>query len=245
MSVHRYLFCFFLLIALVYAPHSGFAQSTEAELLSAARQAFNDGFSDVATRYLEDLIDKYPQSPDLSTAKLLLGQCDFLGGKYDKALDLFEGLSRQTDKKDEILYWRGETYLKQNRLPEARRDYQSVIDDFPQSTYVPQALYSLGWSFFQEKEFAPAKTAFLHLTTSFPNHQLSQDAALKIAECDYNAGRLKDAIEDFKSIEAKYPRSAHLCEVNFNTAESFYYLVNLIPRLDFIKRRLILLARMA
>jgi tetratricopeptide (TPR) repeat protein len=235
--ISRKLFCF-LLIALVCAPHSGFAQSTEAELLSAARQAFNDGFSDVATRYLEDLIDKYPQSPDLSTAKLLLGQCDFLSGKYDKALDLFEGLSRQTDKKDEILYWRGETYLKQNRLPEARRDYQSVIDNFPQSTYVPQALYSLGWSFFQEKEFVPAKTTFLHLTTSFPNHQLSEDAALKIAECDYNAGRLKDAIEDFKSIKAKYPKSAHLCEVNFNTAESFYYLGQFDSALGFYQKAL-------
>ena len=218
------LFCFFLLIALVCAPHLGFAQSTETDLLSAAQQAFNDGFSDVATRYLEDFLDKYPQSPNLSTAKLLLGQCDFLRGEYAKALGLFEGLSRQTDNKDEILFWRGETYLKQNRLPDAQRDYQSVIDGFPRSPYAPQALYSLGWSFFQEKEFALAKKTFLRLITSFPNHQLSEDAALKIAECDYNAGRLKDAIEDFQSFAAKYPKSAHLCEVNFNIAESFYYL---------------------
>ncbi len=218
------LFYFYLLIVLVCAPHSGFAKSTETDLLSAAQQAFNDGFSDVATRYLEDFLDKYPQSPNLPTAKLLLGQCDFLRGEYTKALDLFDGLSQRTDKRDEILFWRGETYLKQNRLPDAQRDYQSVIDDFPQSTYAPQAYYSLGWSFFQEKEFGSAKRTFLRLTTSFPNHQLSEDAFLKIAECDYNAGRLKNAIEDFQSLAAKYPKSAHLCEVNFNIAESFYYL---------------------
>jgi TolA-binding protein len=236
--IRRYLFCCCLFIVLACAPHSGFAQTTETDLLSTAQQAFNDGFSDVATQYLEDFLVKYPQSPNLSTAKLLLGQCDFLRGKYDKALGLFEELSRQTDKKDEILYWRGETYLKQNRLPDAQHDYQSVINDFPQSTYVPQALYSLGWLFFQEKEFAFAKRTFLRLTTSFPNHQLSEDAALKIAECDYNAGRLKDAIEDFQSLAAKYPKSAHLCEVNFNIAESFYYLDKFDSAEDFYQKAL-------
>ena len=97
----------YLLIALFYLPHSALAQSTETDLLSAAQQAFNDGFNDVATRYLDDFLDKYPDSPNLSTAKLILGQCDFLRGEYDKALGLFEDLSQQTANRDEILYWRG------------------------------------------------------------------------------------------------------------------------------------------
>ena len=222
--MRRYLFCFYLLIALICAPHLGWGQSTETDLLFADQQAFNDGFSDVATKYLEDFLNKYPQSPNLSTAKLLLGQCDFLHGDYAKALDLFEDLSRQTGKKDEVLFWRGETYLKENQLPQAQRDYNSVIVDYPKSTYVPQAYYSLGWSFFQEKNFDQAKKAFSYLTAKFPNHQLSQDAALKIAECDYNAGRLKEAVVDFQSLAVKYPKSPHMCEVNFNIAESLYYL---------------------
>ena len=59
---------------------------------------------------------------------------------------------------------------------------------------------------------------------------------LKIAECDYNAGRLKDAIEDFQNFAVKYPKSSHLCEVNFNIAESFYYLDNLIPLLGYYQK---------
>ena len=192
----------------------------------------------MARRYLEDFLDKYPQSPDLPTAKLLLGQCDFLHGEYGKAMNLFEGLSGQNDKKDEILFWLGETYLKQNHLPEAQRDYQSVIDHFPQSAYVPQAYYSLGWSFFQEKNFSQAKKIFSHLTARFPNNQLSEDATLKIAECDYNAGRLKDAIADFQKFADKYPKSSHLCEVNFNTAESFYYLDNFASAAEYYQKTL-------
>jgi TolA-binding protein len=222
--MRRYFIFFYLFAACVGAPQSGHAQGSESDLLSAAQQAFNDGFSDVATRYLEDFINKFPLSRNLPAAKLLLGECDFLRGEYPKALELFEEISMQTDKRDEVLYWRGETYLKEDRLPEAQRDYQTVIDDFPQSGYVPQAYYSLGWSFFQEKKYDQARNVFMRLTASFPSHQLSEDALLKTAECDYNSGRLKEARADFQSYAAKYPKSTHLCEVNFNIAESLYYL---------------------
>ena len=105
--IRCYFFSLYFFIALVCAPHWGLAQGgTETDLLSAAQQAFNDWFSDVATRYLEDFLNKYPQSSNLPTAKLLLGQCDFLRGEYGKALDLFQELSRQTDNRDEVLFWR-------------------------------------------------------------------------------------------------------------------------------------------
>ena len=218
----RYLFCSYLLMAFLCAP--AFAQSSETDLLSAAQQAFNDGFSDVATKYLQDFLEKYPQSSNLPDAKLLLGQCDFLRGEYGKALDLFGELSLQKDKKDEILFWRGETYLKENRLAEAQHDYKTVIVDFPQGAYVPQAYYSLGWSYFQQKDFSEAQKAFSRLVELFPHNQLSEDASLKIAECDINSGHLKEAITDFQKFMANYPKSSHSCEADFNIAESFYYL---------------------
>src|SRR5208283_3495667 len=151
---HRYFFYIFLFLGMIMCPVAVFAQdttaidsrrpeTTETELLSAAQQAFNDGFSDVASRYLEDFLRQYPQSPKLDTAKLLLGQCDFLRGLYPQALGLFEELSRKPANKDEVLFWRAETYLKENLLGQAQHDYRSVIHDFPRSAYVPGAYYSL------------------------------------------------------------------------------------------------------
>jgi TolA-binding protein len=230
--------CLYLCLSLFCFSHPASAQSAESDLLTAAQQAFNDGFSDVAIKYLDDYLEKFPESPHLPTAKLLLGQCDFLRGEYDKALGLFEELSQQPDKKDEILFWRGETFLKENRLPEAQRDYRAVIDAYPQSTYVPQAYYSLGWSLFQDKKFDEAKKIFSRLTKHFPNNQLTEDATLKIAECDYNAMRLNDAIADFQRLAARFPKTTHSCEVNFNTAESFYYLNKFDPAVDYYQKAL-------
>jgi len=76
---------------------------------------------------LEDFLVKFPQSSSLPAAKLLLGQCDFLRGEYAKALGLFEELGQQLDKKDEILFWRGESYLKENHLAQAQSDYKTSL----------------------------------------------------------------------------------------------------------------------
>ncbi|MDE2028141.1 MAG: tetratricopeptide repeat protein [Candidatus Omnitrophica bacterium] len=236
--IPRIIVCLFLGTAFIGLSSPTLAQTTENDLLSAAQQAFNDGFSDVATRYLRDFLEKYPQSPNLPEAKLLLGQCDFLQGDYGKALSMFKSLSRQKDKRDEILFWRGESYLKENRFAEAQHDYQAVIRQFPQSAYVPQAYYSLGWSFFEQKNFDQAKMVFLHLTAQFPGHQLSQDALLKIAECDYNAGRFQDAVGDFQAFTRKYPKSDHWCDANFDMAESLYYLGDLERALGLYQKTL-------
>ncbi|MBF0511246.1 MAG: tetratricopeptide repeat protein [Candidatus Omnitrophica bacterium] len=232
---------YYLLVLWFLFPGMALAQTSELELLSAARQAFNDGFNDVAKGYLEDFLSKYPQSPQLPSVKLLLGQCDFLKGQYSKALDLFEQIGNQKDKQDEILYWRAEALLKEGRFLEAKQDYLSVITRFPQSSFVPQAYYSLGWAYFQDKEFTSAKQAFGQLIMRFPSHQLAEDAAMKIAVCDYNAGQLKEAIRDFQSFGAKYPKSTHLGEVNFNAAESFYYLGDFKRAVDYYQKAIDLL----
>jgi len=46
---------------------------------------------------------------------------------------------------------------------QARSFYQQLIDDFHKSTYLPQAYYSLGWSFFEEGSFGQSIDAFQKL----------------------------------------------------------------------------------
>ena len=55
----------------------------------------------------------------------------FCGANMTRPLDLFEDLSQQTEKKDEILFWRGETYLKENRFHRGPAvTIIAVINDF-------------------------------------------------------------------------------------------------------------------
>jgi len=82
---HRKKFVILLLLALMMTlPISQpvEAQGNEKELFLVAQKAFDDGFYDVAIRYIDQFMVQYPKTDKLIQAKLLLGQCYFFKNKY-------------------------------------------------------------------------------------------------------------------------------------------------------------------
>jgi len=149
--------------------------NAEQELFLVAQKAFEDGFYDVAMRYINQLFEEYPRSDKTVQAKLLLGQCYFFKLQYLKAYDVFSELSTYSDYKDATLYWLGETYLKGFDYAKAIKQYNQLIDLYPDSEYAPQARYSLGWSYFAQGDYKEAKKAFSTMVRKFPVHQLAED----------------------------------------------------------------------
>src|SRR3990167_8386539 len=86
--------------------------SKEKELFLVAQKAFDDGFYDVAIRYIEQFLQEYPQTDKRIQASLLLGQCYFFKTQYLKAYEIFQSLLAHREFQDATLYWLGETYLK-------------------------------------------------------------------------------------------------------------------------------------
>lgn len=199
------------------------ADDNEKELFFVAQSAFDDGFYDVAIRYLDEFQQKYPQSDKKVQVLLLSGQCYFFKSQYLKAFNIFQGLLQHTEFKDATLFWMGETYLKGLDYAQAEKHYRQVIDLFPQSAYVPQALYSLGWALFDQKKYDDAQKSFKILIEKYPTHQLTEDASSKVAECAYNLGEYARAVELFKDYLVKFPQSSKISQVHFNIAESYYY----------------------
>lgn len=207
----------------VVIPSALCADEQEKELFFVAQSAFDDGFYDVAIRYIEEFLQKYPQSDKKVQAQLLSGQCYFFKSQYLKAFNTFQGLLKYSEFKDATLFWLGETYLKGLDYVQAEKNYRQVIDLFPRSVYTPQAYYSLGWTFFDQKKYKEAGDVFEDLTEKFPDHQLVEDASYKIAECAYNQGEFGRAIDLFKAYVVKFPQSNKLIQVDFNIAEAYYY----------------------
>src|SRR5438552_3824545 len=77
-----------------------FAESQQDELYATALRAFDDGFYDVAIRYLEQFLQDFPSNPKLSQVKFLLGQCYFFKNRYSEALNLFNSLDGIYDNKE-------------------------------------------------------------------------------------------------------------------------------------------------
>ncbi len=196
----------------------------ETDLFSVAQKAFDDGFNDVAIRYINQFLAQYPQSQKTVQAKILLGQCYFFQNQYLKAYEIFNGLLEFNEFKDATLFWLGETHLKGADYPQAEKFYKQLIDLYPDSIYRPQAYYSLGWTYFDQGDYESAKKTFAHLVKMFPTHQLREDGLFKLGESLYNQKNYKDAIKVFEDYLRQYPQSTRTAQVYFYIGESYYYL---------------------
>ena len=217
----------------ISAPTVSAEDSNETELFLVAQKAFEDGFYDVAMRYITQLFEEYPRTEKHIQAKLLLGQCYFFKSQYLKAYDTFQDLVQYNEYKDATLFWLGETYLKGSDYKKAEQHYKQLIDLFPESIYTPQAHYSLGWTHFSQSKFQKAKEAFLKLIRDFPVHQLAEDSSFKLAETEYNLKVYDKAIQYFKSYVLNYPKSRRHAQAYFYIAESYYFLENFLTAVTY------------
>jgi len=230
----RFLITIFIgLLLLTTSASHIYAQNSEKELFIVAQKAFEDGFYDVAMRYINQLLEEYPRTDKRIQANLLLGQCHFFKSQYLKAYDIFQDLLTYSEFKDATLFWLGETYLKGADYKQAEKQYRQLIDLYPDSIYAPQAYYSLGWSHFEQGEFPKAKEAFLQLIRKFPSHQLVEDASFKLAETEYNFHAYEDTIRSFKNYIRKFPQSRRHAQAYFYIAESYYYLENFLTAVTY------------
>jgi TolA-binding protein len=205
------------------APSISQSQEGEEGLFLVAQKAFEDGFYDVAVRYIDQFLKDYPQTEKRVEANLLLGQCYFFKNQYLKAYDSFHKLLSESKLKDATLFWLGETYLKGGDYKQAEQHYTQVYELYPKSVYAPQAYYSLGWVYFEQGDFDRARQTFQNLIAAFPDYELSEDVSFKLAESVYNLSQYEEAIQLFKNFVLKYEKSNRHAEAYFYIAEAYYY----------------------
>ena len=209
------------------------AQSKERELFIVAQKAFEDGFYNVAIRYINQLLSEHPKTDKQVQSQLLLGQCYFFQAKYLKAYEVFQGLLGLSELQDATLFWLGETYLKGSDFSQAEKHYLQLIEIYSESIYAPQAYYSLGWVYFEQNKYEDAKKTFKNLLIKFPNHKLGEDTSYKLGEIEYNLGNYENTADHFTSFVEKYPKTTKQAESYFYIAESYYYLENNLKAITF------------
>ena len=198
-------------------------QDEAKELFLVAQKAFDDGFYDVAIRYLQQFQDQFPTHEKMIQAKLILGQCHFFKHQYLKAYSVFQELMSYNEYKDATLYWLGETYFKGADFKQASSHYRQLMSLFPDSAFYPQALYSLAWTHFEQGDYETAQEYFQKLITEFAEHPLAEDSYFKMAECFHQLEKYDLAVEAFLKYLEHFPQSTRLAETYFLMAESFYY----------------------
>ena len=100
--------------------------------------------------------------------------------------------------------------LAQNRLvtswyqgkdyPQTIREAETLIQRYPQSEYVVEAMYDIAWSHFNLRNYAQSIEAFTALLAQFPNGYRSDRALFQIGEALFEQANYREAIAAYQQV---------------------------------------------
>ena len=124
---------------------------------------------------------------------------------------------------DKFLYDRGQEAVKDEKWVNAREYFRNIVDNYPQSTYRPDAKLALGDTYLSQggtENLLLAANEFREFQTFYPTHARADYAQLQLArsytrqmlapERDQSATR--DAIKEIEVFLQRYPNSALMPE---------------------------------
>ncbi|CAB0149472.1 Cell division coordinator CpoB [Pseudidiomarina piscicola] len=97
--------------------------------------------------------------------------------------------------------------MEDRRYDAAIPEFRSFIQQFPNSTYVPNAHYWLGQLLYAEGDFAEAKQEFTTVVEQYPDSNKRADSILKLGIVAQQQGEKQLARNYFDKVIADYPES--------------------------------------
>lgn len=98
--------------------------------------------------------------------------------------------------------------LKAGDYDKAAEAFSQFVTTYPQSGYVPNALYWLGEANYVTRKFEPAKSAFDQVIQQYPAHSKAKDAMLKVGYIHFENKDWNAAKQMLDNVVTHYPGSS-------------------------------------
>jgi len=111
--------------------------------------------------------------------------------RYEDASTAFESfLATFTNSSlsDNAQYWLAETYYVRRQFATALPEFQDVIDDYPQSAKLPDALLKVGYCNFELQQWDAARTALQEVERLFPDTVAARLASQRLERIRQEVG---------------------------------------------------------
>lgn len=98
--------------------------------------------------------------------------------------------------------------LKDRLYEQAIPEFQTFLQNFPNSSYVPNAHYWLGQLLFNKQDWAGAGEQFQSLISSYPDSSKRADATLKLGIAEMERSNAARAKQLWEQVVAEFPDSS-------------------------------------
>jgi len=136
-----------------------------AHLLSQEAYCYSkSGQKDLTLETLQKLVRLYPSSDDVADSLLIVGNLLWNQDKDADAIEAYEKVVKDFDKRagtaDKAWFLMGRIHEQSRDYQEAISCFENLVRDFSKSSYYPEAIWRIGWDYYQQGKFKEAGLRF-------------------------------------------------------------------------------------
>jgi outer membrane protein assembly factor BamD len=207
-------------------------QRSDHDLLRSAETQLQRGRYEEARKDLQRLMNQYPESDLVASARLMSARALYLGKKYDEAraeYQRFVDLHPQHERGDEAHYYLGMAYLRQADSPDrdqtftrkALEEFDLLLSQMPDSQYAPDVRerrglarrklaekeLDIGTFYFQRGNYAAASGRFSYLLGQYADAGFDDQALYYLAESLWQLEQKDEARAAFQRLVREHSQS--------------------------------------
>ncbi len=114
---------------------------------------------------------------------------------------------------------RAQIYQFNRSFPLARLHYQAIVEKYPTSNYISDALFQTGRGLMQERNFNEAIIWFERVQAEFPDHPIAKDALSQAASAYSRVNKPKQAMTRYQKFIEKYDGEENLERAYLNIVD--------------------------
>ena len=158
--------------------------------------------------YLQIEVD-YPDHPLVQTAQQAAAHIIIYSLRdYPRAISFYQRLIDQpVVNRDKFLYEIADCYFRMDNYSQARIELETLQQEAPQSTLLPEVLYRKGGLLLLENRIDEAREDWQRLIDQFPENSFSVQARFNLAKLLEEEGRMQDALKLYQQLD-NYPYPA-------------------------------------
>jgi len=208
------------------------AVHSEQERLALARRMMDQQRWASAIELLKSFVQNNPGSAQIDVAHYLLGMSYMRNRDYAMSSTEFEQMIRdypESDSTPSAAFRLGESEFLQARSPDFDQEqtakaidqFKTYLDTYPGHWLNPEGerqlnlarsriaskLLANGRLYLSLKLHGPARVYFQRVRDEYGDTRLLGDALMGLAQCDALSGRVPQAIESLRDVEARFPGS--------------------------------------
>jgi TolA-binding protein len=126
---------------------------------------------------------------------------------FDRALPVFQKLLENgLADGPRVQYEIADTYFRQNKLEQARIEFEYLVKTYPQTPLLPEVLFRIGATFALEGNYRDAEFIYRKITTEYPGSPFSIESQLSLASVLERKGELRAALNLLEELREQYEK---------------------------------------